>query len=240
MGRHVEAGSGAVGQALPARRPEPVAAFLRGAGRGDPPEAHVADVRVPGRGSVGHLRGVLAAWYDMPAGYEFSHTRRDDGKIIGANRVLLLVRGTSQTKMDPLQEGSSMAADCLLSEPPAQVDLVGYCDFNKMLTYRLDTECVLILASAVDCGAPGSASAAGAAGNARPTATIEHVTKLSKDEVAELTRSLAEEWKAVLTPAQDSTEVHATPERHSKDPSSGYWSEERQRKVRRLASEPTP
>ena len=109
-----------------------------------------------------------------------------------------------------------------------------------MLTYRLDTECALILVSAVDCGAPGSASAAGAAGNARPTATIEHVTKLSKDEVAELTRSLAEEWKAVLTTTQDSTQVDATPERHSKDPRSGYWSEERQRKVRRLVSEPAP
>ena len=80
------------------------------------------------------------------------------------------MRGTGQTKMDPLQEGkdmeeqtlkvSSMAADCLLSEPRAQVDLVGYCDFNKMLTYRLDTERALILVSAVDCGAPGSASAA--------------------------------------------------------------------------------
>ena len=176
--------------------------------------------------------------------------RRDDNKNIGANRVLLLVRGTSDTKMEPLQEGkeiaeqtfkvSSMAADCLLSEPPAQVDLVGYCDFNNMLTYRLDRECALILASAVDCGAPGSASAAGAAGNARPTATIEHVTKLSKDEVAALTSSLAEEWKAVLTTTQDCTEVVATPERHSKDPRSGYWSEERQRKVRRLVSEPAP
>ena len=176
--------------------------------------------------------------------------RGDDNKNIGANRVLLLVRGTSQTKMDPLHEGrdmaeqtfkvSSMAADCLLREPRAQVDLVGYCDFNKMLTYRLDTECALILVSAVDCGAPGSASAAGAAGNARPTATIEHMTKLSKDEVAELTRSLAEEWKAVLTTTQDSTGAVATPERHSNDPHSGYWSEERQRKVRRLVSEPAP
>ena len=117
---------------------------------------------------------------------------------------------------------------------------MGYCDFHKMLSYRLDTEVALILASAVDCGAPGSASATGATGNARPIATIEHVTKLSKDEVAALTRSLAEEWKAVLTTTQASAEVGGTPERHSKDPSSGYWSEERQRKVRRLVSEPAP
>ena len=62
-----------------------------------------------------------------------------------------------------------------------------------------------ILVSAVGCGAPGSASAAGAGGNARSTAAIEHMTKLSKDEVAEPTGSLAEEWEAVLTTTQDST-----------------------------------
>ena len=95
-----------------------------------------------------------------------------------------------------------------------------------MLTYRLDTESAVILASVVDSGAPGSASAARAAGNARPTATIEHVTKLSKDEVAALTRSLAEECKAVLTTAEDAAAVFGTPLR--------------QRKVRRLASDPVP
>ena len=177
--------------------------------------------------------------------------RRDDGKVIGANRVLLLVRGTTSTHMEPIQEGkdmaeqtfkvSSTAADCLLSDQPAKVNLVGYCDFNKMLTYRLDTESALILASAVDCPAPGSASAAG---EANPTATIESVTKLSKDEVGALTRSLAVERKAVLTTAaQDSSGVIGTPDAHSlqkssKDPDSEYWSEGRQRKVRRLVSEP--
>ena len=109
-----------------------------------------------------------------------------------------------------------------------------------MLTYRLDTECALILVSAVDCGAPGSASAAGAAGNARLTATIEHVAKLPKDAVADRARSLAEEWKAVLTTTQDPAEVVATLKRSLKDPGSGYWSEERQRKVRRLVLDPAP
>ena len=93
-------------------------------------------------------------------------------------------------------------------------------------------------AKAIDCEAPGSASATAAAGNVRPTATIEHVTKLSKDEVAELTSSLAEEWKAVLTTPQACTEVEATPERYPKNPATGHWSEERLRKVRRMESEP--
>ena len=175
--------------------------------------------------------------------------RRDDEKIIGANRVLLLVRGTSETKMEPIQEGknlaeqtykvSSTALACHLSDTPARVNLVGYCDFNKMLAYRLDTESALILASAVECPAPSFASAAGAADDPCPTATIEHVTKLSKDEVAALARSLAVEWKAVLTTAaQCSAETIGTPEWSTKDPNSEYWSEERQRKVRRLISEP--
>ena len=69
----------------------------------------------------------------------------------------------------------------------------GYCDFGKVLAYRLDTEFALILASAVDCGASGSASAAAAAGNARPIATIEHVTKMCKNEVEAVTFRLAKE-----------------------------------------------
>ena len=178
--------------------------------------------------------------------------RRDDQKIIGANRVLLLVRGTSSTKMEPIQEDrdlakqsfkvSSTGALCLLSDSQSPMNLVGYCDFNKMLTYRLDTEAALVLASAVECPAPGSAIAMPAAGDVCPTATIEHVTKLSKDQVAALTQSLAVEWKAVLTTAaQCSAETIGTPEwraKSSKDPNSDYWSEERQRKVRRLQSEP--
>ena len=107
-----------------------------------------------------------------------------------------------------------------------------------MLKFRLDKEEALILVSAVDHGPPGSASAVGAPGNARPIATIEHMRKLTKDEVTALTRSLAQEWKAVLTTPQACTEVEATPERYSKNPATGYWSEERLRKVRRMDSEP--
>ena len=172
--------------------------------------------------------------------------RRDDQKIIGANRVLLLVRGTSSTKMEPIQEDkdlakqcfkvSSTGALCLLSDSPSPMNLVGYCDYNNMLTYRLDTESALVLASAIECRAPGSASAMPATGETCPTATIEHVTKLSKDEVAALTQSLAVEWKAVLTTAAQCSPE--TPSKSSKDPDSEYWSEQRQRKLRRLLSEP--
>ena len=105
------------------------------------------------------------------------------------------------------------------------------------MTYCLDKESDLILASVVQTPVPGPASAAGTADNACPTATIEHVIKVGKDEVTALTQSLAAEWKAVLTAApQDSAET-PTP-KSTKDPTSKYWSEERQPKVRRLLSEP--
>ena len=68
--------------------------------------------------------------------------------------------------------------------------------------------------------------------------TMEHVTKLSKDEVAALTTSLTAEWKAILT-NQDTVSASDTPPAASAaDPGSAYWSEDRQRKVRRVSSEP--
>ena len=69
--------------------------------------------------------------------------RRDGKKNIGADRVVLLVRGTNSTHMETIEEAKTMAgqiimvlsaaADCRLSEPPAQADLAGECDLNKML-----------------------------------------------------------------------------------------------------------
>ncbi len=38
---------------------------------------------------------------------------------------------------------------CLLSEKPTFVDLHGYCDFESMLAYRLDTDVALVYVSAL-------------------------------------------------------------------------------------------
>ena len=103
----------------------------------------------------------------------------------------------------------------------------------------MDKDSALVLASAVECPAPGSASTVGATDGVCPTATTEHVAKLSNDEVAALTRSLAAEWKAVLS-AEAPGSAETPPPKSAKGPASGYWSEERQRKVRRLVSEPAP
>ena len=133
---------------------------------------------------------------------------------------------------------SSTETLCLLADPTegakCKINLIGYCDFNKMLTYRLDKETALVLASAVECPAPGIASATD--GPCR-TATIEHVVKLSKDEVLALQKSMAAEWKAILTSPQPGSSPAASP-MSTKQVDSSYWSEERQPKLRRLQSEP--
>ena len=172
----------------------------------------------------------------------------DGANNIGANRVWLLVRGQSATTMESLDDKkaltdqvfkvSSTETSCLLTDPTGdangKINLVGYCDFNKMLAYRLDKETALVLASAVECPAPGIASATD--GPCR-TATIEHVVKLSKDEVLALQKSMAAEWKAILTRPQPGSSPAASP-MSTKQVDSSYWSEERQPKLRRIQSEP--
>ena len=78
--------------------------------------------------------------------------------------------GTKETKCDAIDETlpikqqvfkvTSTCVRCLLSEEEErEITLVGYCDFHKMLQYRLDMETALVLASAVQIQAPDSASA---------------------------------------------------------------------------------
>ena len=102
---------------------------------------------------------------------------RDDGELVGAHRVLLLVRGTQATNCDSVDEALPMPqqtfkitsnnAQCLLSDPTVALTLVGYSDFKGMLAYRLDNEVALVLASAVDGRSPGPASGAGSSDAAR-------------------------------------------------------------------------
>ena len=63
---------------------------------------------------------------------------------------------------------------------------------------------------------------------------MEHATKLSKGEVTALARSLAAEWKAILT-AAGASDAALTP---TPAKGSAYWSGETPRKVRRIISEP--
>ena len=93
-----------------------------------------------------------------------------DSPPISAHRFLLLVQGTCPTKLDTLEavgaslqdqtfKVSSSKVRCLLSTTEQYLDLVGYCDFANMLTYRLDCDIALVLVSAITVNAPDSVSA---------------------------------------------------------------------------------
>lgn len=162
--------------------------------------------------------------------------RSDLRQTLGAHRVMLLVQGTCTSKLDaletstPLQEQSfsvlSKKVRCLLSDAEKYIDLVGYCDFNGMLTYRLDTDTALVLISAISPVAPDSVSA----GTSSFVATIEHMRKISADEKNSLLESLAVEWKSVLV-----NPVPAGEGVSSRSPE--YWDTPTS-KLRRVESEP--
>ena len=168
--------------------------------------------------------------------------RRDTGEPLGAHRVLLLVQGTEETNCDPIDENlpmpeqtfkvTSRNARCLLSDPAARVTLEGYSDFKKIMQYRLDSETALVLVSAVTFGAPGSASA-GSTEESLCVVSVEHMQKLSKDDVTALVVSMAAEWKSVLTAPQDlcKREFQSASDK-------AYWTPESMTKVRRVQSEP--
>ena len=177
--------------------------------------------------------------------------RRDSGEPVGAFRVLLLVRGTTVTDVDPIDDQLPMAqqtfkvtspsACCLLSDPAFHINLVGYCSFKNMMAHRLDKETALVLASAVATAAPGLASAAsatalagGPSASGPLVATVEHMQKVSKDEVAALTLSMGAEWKSILAEAG----AQGTSPGPLSSKEEEHWSAERAKKVRRVQSEP--
>jgi hypothetical protein len=155
--------------------------------------------------------------------------------------VLLLVRGTEDTDLDPINETNtafkliSKNVTCLLSDSPTTVQLVAYSDLKKSLLYRLDKEAALVLVSAVEHYKPVSDSSES---NEKTSliATVEHMEKLSKDQVNILEKTMTLEWKSVLT-TENETEVSAGPKRVSSRDQQ-YWGEQI-RKLRRLTSEPT-
>jgi hypothetical protein len=167
--------------------------------------------------------------------------KRDGADPLHAYRVLLLVRGTEDTDLDPINETNtafkliSKNVTCLLSDSPTTVQLVAYSDLKKSLLYRLDKEAALVLVSAVEHYKPVSDSSES---NEKTSliATVEHMEKLSKDQVNILEKTMTLEWKSVLT-TENETEVSAGPKRVSSRDQQ-YWGEQI-RKLRRLTSEPT-
>ena len=163
--------------------------------------------------------------------------RKDNSEPVGAFRVLLLVRGTADANVDCIDDNlptaqqsfkvTSPSACCLLNDHTIHINLVGYCNFDSMMAYRLDKETALVLASAVATAAPGSA-------NDPLVATVEHILTVSRNEGAALTINMGAEWKAVLSEAG----AQANTPKLLSSQEQGYWSVERAKKMRRMQSEP--
>ena len=97
---------------------------------------------------------------------------------------------------DRIFKATSNGARCLLSDVDISVNLVGYCNTDSMLTYRLDHEVALVLVSAVTLAEDASNS--GSTDGSRFLATVEYMQKIGADDKASLLKSLETEWKSVL------------------------------------------
>ena len=154
-----------------------------------------------------------------------------DRGFLPAHRVLLLVKGTTSTTLEPIGEtGQSLTAQsfrvaskearCLLSDSEVYVNLYGYCDYSSMLQHRLDTDTALVLASALEV-APDTQE---------KTFTVEHMVKVQ--DVDKLKASLDIEWKIVLlSEANEDREQYASPTKAE------YWDRD-VKKLKRIVSEP--
>ena len=154
-----------------------------------------------------------------------------DRGFLPAHRVLLLVKGTTSSTLEPIGEtGQSLTAQsfrvaskearCLLSDSEVYVNLYGYCDFSSMLQHRLDKDTALVLASALEV-APDTQE---------KTFTVEHMVKVQ--DVDKLKTSLDIEWKIVLlSEANEEREQYASPTKAE------YWNRD-VKKLKRIVSEP--
>ena len=154
-----------------------------------------------------------------------------DRGFLPAHRVLLLVKGTTSSTLEPIGEkGQSLTAQsfrvaskearCLLSDSEVYVNLYGYCDYSSMLQHRLDKDTALVLASALEV-APDTQE---------KTFTVEHMVKVQ--DVDKLKTSLDIEWKIVLlSEANEEREQYASPTKAE------YWNRD-VKKLKRIVSEP--
>ena len=176
----------------------------------------------------------------LPAPATFVHDRdglaleTSDEKYIFAHRVLLLVKGATDSTLDAIGDQSlpitaqsfrvsSVKTQCLLSDTEVFVNLYGHCDFANMLDYRLGNDTALVLASAVQIDSVTK----------EKTFVIEHIKKVAGTDIQNVKNSLDTEWHATLTTAaSDPEEI----ERHLSPRKAEYWNREVKR-LRPLVSE---
>ena len=150
----------------------------------------------------------------------------DSSMKLQAHRIIMLVTGTEKSKLERIPKAPGSASDsylvesrnvkCVLGLKGEHVHLRGYCDFEKMLDYRLDCESAVVFVSAVDEEDGGV-----------KTMTVEAMEKVSDSKLAQVAHAMTIEYKATLMMSE-----FTLPEQ---DPE--YWSTEK-RGVKRMLSEP--
>ena len=146
-----------------------------------------------------------------------------DGRKVGAHRAIVVVAGTRASNLQQVSEGSqaylveSKNVRCLLSDTEVFANLRGYCDFDSLLQYRLDTEEALVTVSNITVK------------DDEKCLTIDYMMKIPSQAKADIINSLKEEWAVVASPEAPAT---AESEQILATPDSG-------RKVRRITREPT-
>ena len=151
-------------------------------------------------------------------------------QLVPAHRVLLLVQGTSKSKVERVGADSddafcvsSLNAKCLLGEgQETQVDLKGYCNMETMLEFRINSEAAVVTVSSISWEGD------------RLVGSVEFVRKVEPHSLGECKHALTVEWKAALTNSgTGALDSYTSPAR------SEYWEEgEPARKVRRVDSDP--
>ena len=146
---------------------------------------------------------------------------------IGAHRVTMLVEGTQQSVVHnlPATEGvsaffvESKRVKCLLGTTETFADIRGYCDFETMLQYRLDTEKALVMISHFTQQTADDT----------PVLSVDFIKKVNESHVEVMIASLQEEAALLM--------LNMQPEESK--PQSSLCSPGSAKKARTLQREPT-
>ena len=150
---------------------------------------------------------------------------------ISCARIFLLVTGTEDTEMEPLDDQAapkdqsfqvtSPRARCLLSTTETLLDLVGYCDYKKVPKFTLHQNSAFVSVSNFHKKEDG-----------RLVASVEDIQPVSGAEVPAVKKSMDVEWKTALT------KIGTQQLDSYSSPTKPEWWIDQPRKVARIDSDP--
>ena len=156
----------------------------------------------------------------------------DDPDLVPCQQIYILVTGTEESDLEPMDDSvtdmkqqtycvCSRNAKCMLSvEKEVRINLKCYCTYRGMLKYRLDKDSALVSITNLQ-EKDGNLEAA-----------VEHMEKVSSQELADVKASMDMEWKTALTNIGTSNL-----DKFESPVKAGFWRDP-PRKVARLNSDP--